>query len=81
MHSTLKLASLFATVAVPGALAVELSGLALPARLDAFTVFCGFAATLVVATFAADYGRRPRPLDLAVAAASRAPKAAHPLAA
>lgn len=80
MHTALKHASLLATVAVPGALAAALSGLALPAGFDAFSVFCGFAATLVVATFASDYGRRSRTLDSAVTAAA-APKAAHPLAA
>ncbi len=80
MNTSLKLLSLFATAAVPGALAAELSGLHLPAGIDAFTVFCAFAATWVVTTFVADYGRRPRPLaaDAAVAAPA---KAAHPLAA
>ena len=80
MNTALKLASLFATVAVPGALAAEISGFALPAGLDAFTVFCGFVATLVVATFSSDYSRRSRALGAAVAAPA-APKAAHPLAA
>jgi hypothetical protein len=80
MNTALKLLSLFATLAVPGALAVEFSGLHLPAGADAFTVFCAFAATLVITTFASDYGRRTRSLavDTPIPVAA---KAAHPLAA
>lgn len=80
MNTSFKLLSLFATAAVPGALAAEISGLTLPAGIDAFTVFCAFAATLVVATFASDYSRRARSLATATAAPAPA-KAAHPLAA
>ncbi len=80
MNNTLKLLSLFTSAAVPGALAVEMSGLALPAGIDAFTAFCAFAATLVVTTFASDYGRRARSLETLTAVPATA-KAAHPLAA
>ena len=85
MKTSLKFLALFLSAALPGAVAAELAGLALPAALGLGPVFGAFVMTLVVLTLCHDYadaaGSGERPLRRTGPAAVAAEKSAHPLAA
>lgn len=85
MKTSLKFLALFLSAALPGAVAAELAGLALPASLGLGPVFGAFVMTLVVLTLCHDYAepavRRARPARTGAAATPAAEKSAHPLAA
>ncbi len=84
MKTSLKFLALFLSAALPGAVAAELAGVALPASLGLGPVFGAFVMTLVVLTLCHDYAepaeRRTRPARTG-AATPAAEKSAHPLAA
>lgn len=82
MKTSLKFLSLFFAACLPGALAVELAGVQLPAGLDSMGAFAAFVMSLITLMAWGDYSRRlPRASTVAVAVPVAEPKAAHPLAA
>jgi hypothetical protein len=82
MKTSLKFLSLFFAASLPGALAVELAGVQLPAGLDSMGAFAAFVMSLVTLMAWGDYSRRmPCTSAVTVTVAVAEPKAVHPLAA
>jgi hypothetical protein len=79
MKTSLKFLSLFLAASLPGALAAEFAGVALPAGFDATSAFAAFVVSLIILTAHGDYSRRARMLTTTVAV--RTDKAVHALAA
>lgn len=57
MNTSLKIIALALAAALPGTLAIELFGGALPAGLNSMTVFAALVASLVLLTALTDYFR------------------------
>ena len=82
MKTSLKALTLFSAACIPGAFAVELAGVSLPAGLDPLGAFSAFVASVVTLVVFTDYRRpRRRLMESAMMHRAHLAKATHPLAA
>jgi hypothetical protein len=78
MKNLLKILALLTTSAIPGALALELAGVNLPAGFDAGRVFGAFVVSFIALIVLSDYAPAH---SFRVVASRAATKAVHPLVA